>query len=500
MGKQVNVVLNLKDAFSSPLKKIAEKLGKTEKEIKKATNTIKAFGKQAGQAFRNAVLGAVAMGAALVGAFAVATKTTLSYAKEVKTMMRLTGESVRNASLMVAVGKKYNISAEGMAKSLRMLGIKAANGGKDFKKYGLDVKDSHGQLLPASIILEKVADKYKELGGGLKGAIFAQKLMGKSAMEMVPLLSKGSSGLKAMEADAARMGLVLSEKNMADFAKFAEGEKRFKQAMLGINVTIGSKVLPVLGQLGEKLNVALTKFDFRKVGIIATQIFNGIGNAIKFVANNLNWIIPIASAALGSIIAFKAITAVMTVFTTLKNVIAAVNVVQGIWNALLLANPIGLVAVGIGLLVGAVALLIMNWKTVCSWASAFWSWLKKLGAEALKFTGLMQGINNIKSAVNIVKTITTKTSPTKKPPGHATGTSYFAGGLTGINEGGRSEIVNLPSGSQIIPHDIAKKSGGGMSIKFGDIIIQGNVIGNQEFLNEMGNMFAIKVKTALANI
>lgn len=39
---------------------------------------------------------------------------------------------------------------------------------------------------------------------------------------------------------------------------------------------------------------------------------------------------------------------------------------------------------------------------------------------------------------------------------NALGTSYWRGGLTSINERG-GEIINLPSGSQIIPHDISMK-------------------------------------------
>ncbi len=42
--------------------------------------------------------------------------------------------------------------------------------------------------------------------------------------------------------------------------------------------------------------------------------------------------------------------------------------------------------------------------------------------------------------------------------GHATGTPYFKGGPTRINEGGRGEIVDLPNGTRIIPHDVAKKA------------------------------------------
>ena len=42
-------------------------------------------------------------------------------------------------------------------------------------------------------------------------------------------------------------------------------------------------------------------------------------------------------------------------------------------------------------------------------------------------------------------------------PQNAHGTDYWSGGLTYMNEGGRGELVSLPSGSQIIPHDISVK-------------------------------------------
>jgi len=42
-------------------------------------------------------------------------------------------------------------------------------------------------------------------------------------------------------------------------------------------------------------------------------------------------------------------------------------------------------------------------------------------------------------------------------PSFANGTNNFSGGLARINEGGRGELVNLPNGSQVIPHDVSMK-------------------------------------------
>lgn len=72
--------------------------------------------------------------------------------------------------------------------------------------------------------------------------------------------------------------------------------------------------------------------------------------------------------------------------------------------------------------------------------------------------------------------------------GHATGTPYFPGGPTRINEGGRGEIVDLPNGTRIIPHDVAKKSQGGTSIVV-HVTVQGNVIGNRPVYGTDGRVY-----------
>ncbi|WP_208850054.1 phage tail tape measure protein [Paenibacillus artemisiicola] len=82
----------------------------------------------------------------------------------------------------------------------------------------------------------------------------------------------------------------------------------------------------------------------------------------------------------------------------------------------------------------------------------------------------------------------------------ALGTSYFQGGLAQVNERG-GEIINLPNGSQVIPADKSEKmiesSRGGVKVQ---ITIQGNVIGNAQFLDELGSLFHQEIKLALANM
>lgn len=106
-----------------------------------------------------------------------------------------------------------------------------------------------------------------------------------------------------------------------------------------------------------------------------------------------------------------------------------------------------------------------------------------------------------------VKTTTSTTTTIPKPTpssllslpglGKATGTPYWRGGFTRVNERG-GEIMNLPSGTQIIPHDVSVKAAGGRSVTV-NVTIQGNVIGNREYTEQVGEYVGRKVLAALGN-
>lgn len=106
-----------------------------------------------------------------------------------------------------------------------------------------------------------------------------------------------------------------------------------------------------------------------------------------------------------------------------------------------------------------------------------------------------------------VKTTTSTTTTIPKPTpssllslpglGKATGTPYWSGGYTRVNERG-GEIMNLPSGTQIIPHDVSVKAAGGRSVTV-NVNIQGNVIGNREYTEQVGEYVGRKVLAALGN-
>lgn len=84
---------------------------------------------------------------------------------------------------------------------------------------------------------------------------------------------------------------------------------------------------------------------------------------------------------------------------------------------------------------------------------------------------------------------------------NATGTEYWKGGATYVNENQRGEIINLPNGSQVVPHDESMKqlasSSGNVTV---NVTVQGNVIGNEDFMDACGRHVTNKVMLAMGNM
>lgn len=183
-------------------------------------------------------------------------------------------------------------------------------------------------------------------------------------------------------------------------------------------------------------------------------------------------------------------------------------------NAAMSANPVGAVIL---LIEGAIAvgvLLYKNWDTVKAKAGEVWNSIKTafggirdsitgaFSAAKEKVAGFFSWLDQKIESVPILGSIykggkNAVSWVADHLDGNAMGTPYWRGGLTRVNERG-GEIMNLPSGTQIIPHDVSVKAAGGRSVTV-NVNIQGNVIGNREYTEQVGEYVGRKVLAALGN-
>lgn len=295
----------------------------------------------------------------------------------------------------------------------------------------------------------------------------------------------------------------------------------FQKKMESIDV---SKYAPIIAEAVQKVQTGIE---------IAWKIISPI---LEQVVKHADVLIP---AVLGVVTAISGVSIVadvagkvMTFVGTIKSVITTVKAAGGImsWVA---SGPIGLIIAGIAAAVVVVVLLIKNFDKVKAVAQtvfggiktfittlvdafkslgrqikdAFWgafNWVKQkiqpiidwISDKIGKIRSGFEKIGNFFSNLGFGSSANTGSQYSLSANGgKATGTPYFRGGLTRVNEGGRGEIMNLPNGTQIIPHDVAKKQQKANNISV-QVTIQGNVIGNRAFMEQTGAYIANKILVA----
>ena len=103
--------------------------------------------------------------------------------------------------------------------------------------------------------------------------------------------------------------------------------------------------------------------------------------------------------------------------------------------------------------------------------------------------------------INITENKTSDKSKTRTIGRKALGTSYFKGGETQINEGGRTETAILPAGTKVMSHEQSKTMIGKSNQKVEvHVHISGNFIGEREHMERYAEYTGRKVIAAIGNM
>lgn len=294
----------------------------------------------------------------------------------------------------------------------------------------------------------------------------------------------------------------------------------------------------VVDTIGELQSSGKIDEVSKTVSEVFTVAVNAASTAISWLKDNMDWLLPtleglFAAFALCNIVlmAHKAVLVVLkTVQLVSQGVTLGLAAAQWALNAAFIASTVGWVVLGILALIAVGVLLYKNWDTVKEKASELWGKVQEVfGGIRDSIVGVFQSV--METVGGIIDGILEKIQPLldkvhefieaiKENPvvegfingwdivkdkvtginsSNATGTPYFKGGLTHINEGGRGEIVNLPNGTQIIPHDISKRQTSQPTVNV-SVNVQGNVIGNSEYANYIGGIVARRVVSAYGNV
>ena len=340
----------------------------------------------------------------------------------------------------------------------------------------------------------------------------------------VPILEPAVKGMQAL---STWIGNVNTDSIVAGFYKFGSVVKGvFEQAQPGLAWLKDTALPAVRDKFVEIYTAAQPGLNWLKDTALPAVV-DGLGFVVgkatevyNFITGNWGAIGPIVAGVAATIATLKIGILATTVATKAWAIgTTAVQLATALLNGTLAISPLGWVALAIGAVVAAGVLLYKNWDTVKEAAQSLWdklkivwtavqagfsvAWdmVKSAAGNALNF--IIEKVNGVIGLLNKMPGVDIKAVGTvdwgkESMPQYATGTSYAPGGLARINEGGRGEIVDLPNGSRVYPHDksvqMARSEGKGIS--FGDINIHGSNMTVDDVVNEL----VPKLKLRLANI
>lgn len=320
---------------------------------------------------------------AVVGAFVSfqtinnAIDSTQALGDSVHTLQLQTGMTAESASQLIFAFNHVGLSADDAQRSLgifskNMTTIQEANDGVAkaakptvavLKEMGITVTDLQGNLLPMQPLLNAVADKFKAMPDGIEKTGLAMQLFGRSGKDMIPLLNLGSAGMAELAAQADKLGLTLSEKNVAQIHDYTLAHRDMEEAITGVKLQIGMALMPKLTELSqwfvahqpqirEFVDEALAKIGttideartaitavmptFESFGKTVKQGFDVIRPALQWVLDNKVAMVAVFTAiGIAAILAFTPITVpVLAVIAGIVGLIYVIGLMRQHWDEL----------------------------------------------------------------------------------------------------------------------------------------------------------------------
>lgn len=287
-------------------------------------------------------------------------------------------------------------SLQGGMKTLTNMTDELMNGSKtatdSFGRLGISMEDLAGKSQEE--VFTMTVSALQGVTNETERAALANDLLGRSGSEMAPLLNQGAGAVDDLRQRAHDLGLVIDQEAVTAGVVLGDTMDDVKKSFGTVVTQIGVEVMPIFQSF---LNWILDHMPVIKE--VTSTVFNAVADAIKWVMDNANWLIPVLGGLAGSFLALSIINTVTTLMGQFKNITTLTQLASALLNTTLLANPFAWVALLIGGLVAAGIALWMNWDTVKEKAVELWQSMKDIFGKIRDFVGDVW--NNIKSAIKL---------------------------------------------------------------------------------------------------
>ena len=313
-----------------------------------------------------------------------------------------TGASRERLQQLNFAAKLTGSSAETLAGALMKMNLAVGNAKKGSKEFqdifsglGIKLKNADGSVKNTDEQFNMFVDRLSKIKDPALQAQAAVKIFGKSATELLPLIKGGSAGLGEMTAEAARLGIVISDSAVREGVAFGDTLDTIHAALSGVGNTIGSALVPQLNKLGTQLIDTIVKYRPQIEAFATTFAENLPGNIEK------------VTGFLGDL--YDGVQPVIRVFESLADTFGAANLIftalglyiggglvvslyslavalKGVGTALL-TTPVGWFLVAVAAIAGAAYVVYKNWDAIAKFFEEKWGRVKAAFSD-----GIINGI------------------------------------------------------------------------------------------------------------
>ena len=215
------------------------------------------------------------------------TKEQAAVADELLTTSAITGLSTQTLQEYAYASELVDVSVDTVTSSLTKLvrSMGDAQQGTQaqvdaFARLGVAIEDDNGRLRDSEDVFNDVIDALGQMSNETERDAVAMELLGRSAMELNPLIKTGSQRMKELAAEAKEVGYVLSKDDLDALGAVDD-------AMQKLNNTVDTAKKRIAVEFAPSLEKALTALDSLTARLGKTITNSGIVKAFGMLLETI---------------------------------------------------------------------------------------------------------------------------------------------------------------------------------------------------------------------
>lgn len=260
--------------FVEGLSKAERASAKSKKQFEKDLNDLKRNIKFASAAF-------AAGAAAMIG-------TSIKMADESRKTAQAIGLTTEALTGLRFAASQSGVSNEDLTTSFRRFSQTindASNGigkGKEiFDALNISIQNTDGTLKDSETLFYDTANALSQMDDGLQKTAFASELLGRSGAKLIPLLNGGEEGIKALTAEAEKLGLVISDETARNAEIFNDSLAVLTSTARGVSNEVVANFIPVMSEMASALAESNKESGFvQESGEALTSVFKAVAQVV----------------------------------------------------------------------------------------------------------------------------------------------------------------------------------------------------------------------------